>query len=98
MLSHYGLIKVIRVKTYTECTIRLAGVGESGYPLSRSGDRFYDPFFNHVIKGVLNLFPVLNGGLLLGVLDWENIRVCPDGIGPSVPFFDPSLLDSVPME
>ena len=28
MLSHYGVIKVLRVKAYTECTIRLVGVGK----------------------------------------------------------------------
>ena len=45
MLSHYGLIKVLRVKAYTECTIRIVGIGEQRYPLGRLGDRCMTSFF-----------------------------------------------------
>ena len=77
-----SLIKVLRVKAYTECTIRLMGVGEQRHPLGKSGERCYNSFLDHVIKSALNLFPVLDGDLTPGVLDGENVRVCPDGIGP----------------
>ena len=56
-----------------ECTIGFAGVFEQRHLLSRSGDRHYDSFFDHVIEGVLNLFPILNGDLLLGMMDWRTL-------------------------
>ena len=70
MLLHYGLIKVLRVEAYMECTIMLLGVGEQRYPLSRLGDRCYDPFFDHVIEGALKMFPVLDGDLNTGCVGW----------------------------
>ena len=38
-------------------TIRLVGVCEGRHPLCRPGDRCYNSFGNHVIKGALNLIP-----------------------------------------
>ena len=37
--------------------------------------------FNHIVQGVVNLFPVLYGYLLPGMLDWGDESVSPDGIG-----------------
>ena len=44
-------------------TIRLAGVHEGRDPLHRLRDRHYHSLGKHVIKGALNLFPVLYGYL-----------------------------------
>ena len=46
------------------------------------GNRCDDSLLNHVIKCLLYLFPVFEGYLSLGMLDWENTGVCPDGVGP----------------
>ena len=62
--------------------IRLAGIGEARYPLGRPGDRCNHSLYDHFIESVLYLLPVLNRTLFLGVLDRDNIRVSPDGIGP----------------
>ena len=82
MLSYYGLIKVLRVKAYTEGTIRLVGVSYQRYTLGRLGDRCYDTFCDHVTMGALFMLPVFDGDLALGMLDGENTKVSPDGIGP----------------
>ena len=58
MLSHCGLVKVLRVEAYTEGTIRFAGICYQRYPLSRLGDRWYDT----------HLLPVLNWNLVPGKL------------------------------
>ena len=50
------------------------------YPLSRPGNRSYNTFVDHVIKGVLNLFSVLHEHLPLGRLDWGNGGVSPDSV------------------
>ena len=38
--------------------------------------------FNHFIENALYLLPVLNGKLLLGMLDRDNVRISPHGKGP----------------
>ena len=40
-----------------------------------------DSFCDHVIECALNLFPVLYGYLLPGMLYWGYRRVSPDGVG-----------------
>ena len=49
--------------------MRLAGVHEGRYPLSRPRDRGYDSLGDHVIEGVLYLLLVLYQYLSVGVLD-----------------------------
>ena len=82
MLSHCGLVKVLRVKAYMQDTIRLVWIGEGRYPFGRSGDKGNHPLVNHVIKGLLNLFLILDRHLLPGTLYRGNRRVSPDGLGP----------------
>ena len=84
MLSHYGFVQVLRIKAYVQGTIRLAGIGEGRYPLSRLGDRCNHSLLTHIIKSALYLLPVLDGNLLPGMLDRGDIRVHPDGIGPGL--------------
>ena len=82
MLSHYGLVMVLRIKAYTECTIRFIGICKQRYPPGRLGDRCYNTFSDHIVKNALYLLPVLNWDLVPGMLNRENTRVGPDGIGP----------------
>ena len=63
-------------------TIRLGWVAEGRYPLSRLEHRCYHPFADHVIKGALYLFPVLDRYLPPGMLDRGTVGVSPDGVGP----------------
>ena len=49
VISHYGLIKVLRVEAYMQGTIRLAGVSEQRHPGSRFDDRSNNSFQDHVI-------------------------------------------------
>ena len=62
--------------------IRLVGVHQQRHPLCRLGNRHDDSLSNHVIKHFLDLFSVLYGYLVLGMLDSEDVRVCPDGVHP----------------
>ena len=39
MLSHYGLVQVLRVKAYAQGTIRHAQISEGRYPFGRPGNR-----------------------------------------------------------
>ena len=57
------------------------GICEGRHPLGRQGDRCYYSLGDHVVKGVFNLFLVLYGYLPPGVLDWDYVRVSPDGVG-----------------
>ena len=82
MLSHYGLIQVLRVKAYVQGTIRLVGISEGRYPLSRLGDRHNHSLLDHLVKCALYLLTVLYGNPLPVVLDRGNARVSPDGLGP----------------
>ena len=59
------------------------GIGEGRYPLGRPGDRYDHSLLNQIIESALYLLPVLSGDLLQGMLDRGNIRVGPDGIGPT---------------
>ena len=81
MLSHYSLIKVLRVEAYMQGTIRLIQVGEQQYPLGWLGNWCSDSLSNHVIEHPFDLFPVFYGYLALGMLHWDNRRVSPDGVG-----------------
>ena len=65
-----------------ECTIRLVGVHSGRHPLSWLGDRSNHAFNDHIIKGLLDLFPVLYGYLPPGMLNRGDGMVSPDGIGP----------------
>ena len=78
MFSHNGLVKVLWVKAYAKCTIRLAGVCQGQYPLIRLGDRSHNTFGDHVIEGVLILILVVCGYFPSGVLDrgMEGYRIC----------------------
>ena len=49
MLSHYGLVQVLRVEAYVQGTIRLAGVCEQRNPFGRLVDRHYNSHFNHFV-------------------------------------------------
>ena len=62
MLLHYGLIKVLRVKAYTQGTFRLAGVSEH-YQAVGLVTGAITPFQDHVIQSLFNLVPVLNWDL-----------------------------------
>ena len=57
MLSHCGLVKVLRIEPYAQGTIRLLWIGERKYLFGRLVDIGYHPFVNYVTKGVLNLVP-----------------------------------------
>ena len=46
------------------------------------GNRHSDSLCNHVIKHILDLFLVLCGYLALGMLNRDNVCICPDGVGP----------------
>ena len=59
-----GLVQVLCVKADTKGTIRLSGISEARYPLSRPGDKCYHPLSNHVIEGVLYLLLVPMGAFL----------------------------------
>ena len=59
MLLHYGFVEVFGVEAYTQSTMRLVGIGEGRYPFSMPGDRGYDTLDDHIIKGTLDLFPLL---------------------------------------
>ena len=80
MLLHNGLVHGLGVETDTKGTIRLLGISEGRYPLSRLEDRYYHPHSNHVIEGALYLLSVLYGYLPSCMLDWGYVRVGPDGI------------------
>ena len=82
MLLHCGLVQVLRVKTYVQGTIRLAGISEVRYPLGRLGDRHDHSLLDHLIECALYLFPVLDGDLPPSMLDRGKAGVSPDGIGP----------------
>ena len=82
MLSHHGLVQVLRVEAYMQGTIRLAGIGEGRYLLSRQGDRCDHSLFNHLIECALYLLPLLSGDLPPGMFDRGNTGVSPDGIDP----------------
>ena len=82
MLACYGLVQVFRVEAYVHIAIGLTWIGEGRYLLSRLGDRHDHTFLHCVIKGALDLFPVLNRYLPLGMLDRACKRVSPDGVGP----------------
>ena len=81
MLSHYGLVQVLRLKAYVQGTSRLTWIGEGGYPLSRLRGRCYYLHADHIIEGALYLFLVLNRYLPLSMLDRVTGRVSPDGVG-----------------
>ena len=68
MLSHYSLLKVLKVKTYMLGTIRLVRKFQQRYPLCRPGNRCSDSLSNHVIKHILDLFLIFYGLLASGVL------------------------------
>ena len=81
MLSHYGLVKVLRVEAYVEHTMRLAGVCKGKYPFGWLGDRGNHTLVKHIIEGALDLFQILCRYLPPGVLDRGDGRVILDGIG-----------------
>ena len=82
MLLHYGLIKVLRVEAYMQGTIRLAGLCEQRYLLCRMWNRCDDSLSYHVIKHILDLFPVFYEYLASDMLYGKDIGVCPDGTHP----------------
>ena len=73
MLSHYGLVQVLRVKAYVQGTIRFMQIGKGGYSLGRLGERCNHPLVDHVIEGALYLLLVFDRYLPLGMLDGDNI-------------------------
>ena len=81
MLSNSGLIQIIRVKVYTERAMRLVGVYERRYPLSRLGDLGDDFECGHIIESLLYLVSVLCGHFPLDVLEKRNGKFGPDDVG-----------------
>ena len=51
-------------------------------PIWSARNRCDDSYCDHVIESVFNLFTVLYGYLLLGMLYLQYGRASPDGVGP----------------
>ena len=82
MFSHYGLIKVLRVKVYMEGTIRLLGISQWWHPGGRFWNWSYNSFQDHLIQWFFYLFPIFYRDFPPGMLHWAKGRVSPDGVGP----------------
>ena len=81
MLSYCGLIKVLRVEAYAECTISLVGGMLGKMPSWLAGRQGQLHPCQPYYQGVLDLFLVLYRYLPLGMLDRSDGWVSPDGIG-----------------